>query len=217
MTYMRFLHLTKFLWSRHSFDVEGPLCVLEDRRGWVTKGDLSHRLDRVGSTPVSLKLADELSPALELSTGLSYALQCVLVSLDRSAANCVDNRIDIVPVSYGIQRGKDQACFGPQRAHDEFLSTRCLDGFQELLVFPSVDGCPVKLLLAREDFSQWRDGRFLTTLRINGGQDYWKVERFAYFGNTDHVIHQKLKIHGRNSGDLRWLIIDKHHSSVLRC
>src|ERR1700745_3581101 len=99
MTYMRFLHLTKFLRSRHSFDVEGPLCVLEDRRRWITKGNLSHRLDRVGSTPVSLKRADELSPALELSTRLSYTLQCVLVSLDRSATNCVNNRIDIVAVS----------------------------------------------------------------------------------------------------------------------
>src|SRR5690348_9660305 len=98
MTYMRFLRLTKFLRSQHSFDVEGPLCVLEDRRRWITKGDLSHRLDRVGSPPVSLKLADELSPALELSTGLSYTLQCVLVGLDRSATNCVDNRVDIVPV-----------------------------------------------------------------------------------------------------------------------
>src|SRR4029077_21034837 len=99
MTYMRFLHLPKSLRSHHSFDVEGPLCVLEDRRRWITKGDLSHRLDRVGSTPVSLKLAYELSPALELSTRLSYALQCVLVSLDRSATDRVDNRIDIVAIS----------------------------------------------------------------------------------------------------------------------
>src|ERR1700740_2380879 len=99
ITYMPFLHLTKFLRSRHSFDVQGPLCVLEDRRRWITKGDLSHRLDRVGSPPSFLKRADELSPALELSTGLSYALQCVLVGLDRSATNCVDNRIDVVPVS----------------------------------------------------------------------------------------------------------------------
>src|SRR5579864_2535003 len=99
ITYMRFLHLIKFLRSRHSFDVQGPLCVLEDRRRWITEGKLSHRLDRVGSTPVSLKLADELGPALELSTGLRYALQCVLVGLDRGATNCVDNRIDIVPVS----------------------------------------------------------------------------------------------------------------------
>src|SRR4029077_11702623 len=91
--------LIRFLRSRHSFDVEGRLCVLEVRGRWISKGNQSHRLDRVGSTPVSLKLADELSPALELSTRLSYALQCVLVSLDRSATDRVDNRIDIVAIS----------------------------------------------------------------------------------------------------------------------
>lgn len=87
--------------------------------------------------PIALQLAEQLNHTDHLAARLLDSAQCRFVRGDRSSAHGVCHDIALVQ---RIERRKGQAGLGPQRRHDQLLSSRCLHGSAKLDVFPGIDG-----------------------------------------------------------------------------
>jgi hypothetical protein len=79
----------------------------------------------------------------------------------RSTADSVDYRKDLVTFAKRIQRRKSEASLGPKRRHDQLFATRRLDCCDEFHVFPGVDRGAVKWFNATEYLLQLMDGRLI--------------------------------------------------------
>jgi hypothetical protein len=60
------------------------------------------------------------------------------VRLEGGAAHGIRDRIDLIPFSQGVERREGEAGFRPQRGHQQLLAAGCLDGVDELGVFPAL-------------------------------------------------------------------------------
>jgi hypothetical protein len=111
-----------------------------------------------------LELTGELHPASWLPIGLDYALQPCPVRLNGSPGNRINYWVDFIALTHCVERGKCEACFCPQRGHDEFLAARLLDRFYEFFVFPGINRRAVKWLDPGQYFLQLLDCRFVDAI-----------------------------------------------------
>jgi len=123
------------------------------------KNDLDDFLHGFRAGPVALELNRERDPAGRLPTRLNHTLEARAMGLNGSAADCVDDRIDLVALSHGVERGKRHADLGPEGADDELAPACRANRAQEVRVFPCVGRGSVDGRTVREHLSQWRQRR----------------------------------------------------------
>src|SRR5260370_35893800 len=102
------------------------------------KNDLDNSLHGFRAGPVALELNGERDPAGRLPTRLNHTLEARAMGLDGSAADRVDDRIYLVAVSHGVERGKRHADLGPEGADDELAPAGRANRIEEIRVFPCV-------------------------------------------------------------------------------
>src|SRR5260370_32458022 len=78
------------------------------------ENDLDDFLHGFRAGPVALELNRECDPAGRLPARLHNTLEARAMGLERSAADCVEYRIDLVALSHGVERGNPHADLGPE-------------------------------------------------------------------------------------------------------
>src|ERR1700756_507019 len=91
------------------------------------------------AVPIALQLADELHPAHRFAASLEETLYAECMRFGRGPADAIDDRIDLEPLLDGVKRGVDKANLGPDRSHDELLSSGAFHRPYEIFVLPGVD------------------------------------------------------------------------------
>lgn len=103
----------------------------------------------------------------------------------------------------------DEAYLGPQRRHDQLLTSGGADRGHEVAVFPGIDRGPVDRDDIGEDLCDLVNGELVAPGRdVHGGDHRRQAKQLCGFGHRGDVGYEGPLFHRLDGSDLHRLVID---------
>src|SRR5258708_2036621 len=167
------------------------------------ENDLDDLLHSFLPGPVALELDRKRNPTGRLGTRLNHTLQTRAMGLGAGAANRVDDRINIVALAHGVDRGKRHADLGPEGADDELAPARRANRIEEIRVFPGVGRGSVDGRVVREHLGQGRECRLAAARPdVDGRVHDRQAKQLCDLGRRNDVLEQQVAIHRTDTHEL---------------